>query len=226
MTNRLFLLIASMAVLSSTAVADITGIGGIIVTPSLLGIDYNITPGTARVRIELFARSDASNPAAVSSYTFAMSMGGAPGSNVSVTTQTAFFNTTNFPGDTIGAAQASFSSGVYTFTGDRTGTPPGLSLPTTFEQVGTVIYDITQSSTPTTYNVTLPTLASTNGPSINSVGSTGVPLTLNINAYSGGGGGGGGGAAVPEPGSVVAISAVLGGLGIRALRRRRKAQII
>ncbi len=35
-----------------------------------------------------------------------------------------------------------------------------------------------------------------------------------------------GGAAVPEPGSVVAISAVLGGLGIRALRRRRKAQII
>jgi hypothetical protein len=50
-------------------------------------------------------------------------------------------------------------------------------------------------------------------------------LSLSIPQQAGGGGGGGG-AAVPEPGSVVAISAVLGGLGIRALRRRRKAQII
>ena len=37
--------------------------------------------------------------------------------------------------------------------------------------------------------------------------------------------GGGGGAAVPEPGSVLAISAVLGGLGLRALRRRRRGQV-
>lgn len=37
--------------------------------------------------------------------------------------------------------------------------------------------------------------------------------------------GGGGGAAVPEPGSVLAISAVLGGLGLRALRRRRQGQV-
>jgi len=227
MTSRLFLLVASLTILSGTAFADINGVGGIIVTPSLVGIDYSVTPGTARVTIDLFAKSDSTNPASVSSYTFSMSMGGAPGSNVSVTTQTAFFNTTNFDGDTIGAAQASFSSGVYTFKGDRS-IPSGLILATTNQLVGTAVFDITQSGTPTTYNVTLPTLASTNGPSINSVGSTGVPLALNINAYSGGGGGGGGGggAAVPEPGSVVAISAVLGGLGIRALRRRRKAQVI
>lgn len=37
--------------------------------------------------------------------------------------------------------------------------------------------------------------------------------------------GGAGGAAVPEPGSVLAISAVLGGLGLRALRRRRQGQV-
>lgn len=49
-------------------------------------------------------------------------------------------------------------------------------------------------------------------------------LTINIPQQAGGGGGGGGGAAVPEPGSVLAVSVVLGGLGIRALRRRRQTE--
>jgi hypothetical protein len=48
-------------------------------------------------------------------------------------------------------------------------------------------------------------------------------LTINIPQQAGGGGGGGG-AAVPEPGSVLAVSVVLGGLGIRALRRRRQTE--
>ncbi|GDX93967.1 hypothetical protein LBMAG46_39770 [Planctomycetia bacterium] len=216
--------LSCIAVLSSTAFADISGVGGIIVTPSLVGIDYSVTPGTARVTINLNAKSDSGNPAAVSSYTFVMSMGGAPGSSVSATTQTAFFNSTNFDGGTIGAAQASFSAGSYTFKGDRS-VPSGLPLAITDELVGTAVFDITQSVTATSYNVTLPALASTNGFAVNSVTGANLPLVLNINAYSGGGGGAGGGAAVPEPGSVLAFSAVLGGLGIRALRRRRQAQV-
>ena len=219
--------LSCIAVCSSTAFGDISGVGGIIVTPSLVGIDYSVTPGKARVTINLNAKSDSGNPAAVSSYTFVMSMGGAPGSSVSATTQTAFFNSTNFDGDTIGAAQASFSAGSYTFKGDRS-VPSGLALASTDELVGTAVFDITQSGTATSYNVTLPALASSNGFAVNSVSGANVPLVLNINGFSGGGGGGGGaggGAAVPEPGSVLAISAVLGGLGLRALRRRRQAQV-
>jgi len=217
-------LLLCLAMLSNSAFADISGVGGIIVTPSLVGINYSVTPGIARVTIDLKARSDSSNPAAVSSYTFVMSMGGAPGSSVSVTTQTSFFNSTNFDGDTIGAAQAAFSAGSYTFKGDRS-IPSGLVLSTTDELVGTAVFDITQSGTAAVYNVTLPTLASSNGGSINSVTGSGVPLVLNIDSFSGGGGGGGGGgAAVPEPGSVLAVSVILGGLGIRALRRRRQTE--
>jgi hypothetical protein len=225
MKRQLFFVMASLLLLGNVR-ADVTGIGGVIVTPSLVGIDYSVTPGKARVTLELYAKSDAGNPAAISSYTFGMSMGSAPGSSVSATTGTAFFNATNFPGDSIGPASASFSGGIYTFSGDKAG--GGLALASTPELVGTAVYDITQSATAATYNVTLPTLAATNGPSINSVTGASVPLVLNINGFSGGsvGGGGGGGASVPEPGSVVAISAVLGGLAIRSLRRRRSAKSV
>ncbi len=224
MMRKLYFMLAVMCT-AMPAFADITGIGSVIVTPSLVSVTNNGS-GTARVVIDLFAKSDSSNLAALTSYNFSFTMGGAPGVNVSATSTGGFFNATNFDGGTgggfIGAASGTFASGSYTFKGERDN--PALPLAITNELVGRAIFDVTQQSSASSYTIATTTLASQNNFATNNV--SGGSFTLNIDGFTGGGGGGGGGggAAVPEPSSVAAISLVLGAVGFRTLRRRRQGK--
>ena len=202
--------ILTLCLICKSSLAGITAGGNVIVTPSLVGINYSVTPGIARVTLDLNVKSDSSG-AGVKYYNYDLKLGNAPGSSVSITPGPLYV-AFNWPV----VFGANNSGDTYNFTGTDF---VSHSLNATDQLVATVVYDITQSSTAATYNVTLPVLQSNDGTAINTVSAGGLPLVLNINAYSGGGG-----ASVPEPGSVLAISAVLGGLGIRALRRRRQDQ--
>jgi len=234
MLRKLFWVVLFICATSNVK-ADITLGGNVIVTPSLVGaVDYSVTPNKGRVTIDLFARSNASNQAGIASYAFTLNTGGAlaagVGSNVSVSIAgSSFFTAANFSGDSLNGlgtvASGAFDSGNYSFSGERPDiTIPGLALATTDELVGRVVFDVNQTAS--AQNFTIASSGSSVTKSGNPNTQTNNSFTLTINALSGGGGGGGGGggAAVPEPGSVLAVSVVLGGLGIRALRRRRQTE--
>ena len=238
--KRILILAIAACFATNSAFAAITTTGTVILSSQLVGtVDYSIS-GFGRVTIDAFAGSKVGDAAFVTSYSAKLDLSSAaPGSLVS----SSHSPTGSFWGSAFSPA-VSYSTPVITWSGDSTVTSTQIPDDTSTNRtsglikLGTATFDVARQATDQNYTINF--LTGAGGSSF--IGTNGaVPTTQsNITANSltftitgsggggsggGGGGGAGGGAAVPEPGSVLAISAVLGGLGIRALRRRRQAQV-
>lgn len=226
MKRALFFAIAACFAANS-AFASITTTGTVILSSQLVGsVDYSIS-GFGRVTIEVFAGSSAVDPAVVSEYSAKLDLSSAaPGS---------LFSSSHSPAGSFWGSSfspsVSYSTPVITWAGnsgvDAVTIPDDTSPNRTsgLVKLGTATFDVARQATNQNYTINFLTGA---GGSFFRGFSGGAPTTqsnITANSLPFTITGSGAGAAVPEPGSVFAISAVLGGLGIRALRRRRQAQV-
>ena len=222
---------------ANSAFAAITTTGTVILSSQLVGVDYSIS-GFGRVTIDAFAGSKVGDPAVVSQYSAKLDLSSAaPGS---------LFSSSHSPAGSFWGSSfspsVSYSTPVITWAGDS-----GVDAVTIHDdtlpnrasglvKLGTATFDVARQATDQNYTINFVTGAGgsffrgfSGGAATTQSNITANSLNFTItgsgSGSGGGGGGAGGGAAVPEPGSVLAFSAVLGGLGIRALRRRRKAQV-
>ncbi|MFN5433831.1 MAG: hypothetical protein ACK5ES_04655 [Planctomyces sp.] len=211
-----------------------SSMASIIVTPS---VSYTHNALTSVAHVKFYAGGDTASRS-VSSFEFDFSTlgfgSGLTGSTFASVDASSFWRGTQF------SVSTSNPTNILRITGAK-GPPIATTAPATginavneiaafdltFNRPAAGTSDLVFSRTgPTDYSGTFIETDGADLPLLPNVGLTpSYPGVLSITIPQQLAGGGGGGAAVPEPGSVLAISAVLGGLGLRALRRRRQGQV-
>ena len=223
--------------ISAVSQAGFATSGTIILTAELVGtVDYSVS-GVGRVTIRGFAGSKSTDQANATNYTAKFSFNGATVTNVGMISASSGFWSSNFSNSTTPGSSEAVWSGNSGGTSKLVPDDSSSNRTSGLIALGDVTFDIARTASNQNFTMNFLGLITGGSSFTDSNGGGGAgsqaaitlgsAVNFTINATSGGGGGGGGGAggaAVPEPGSVAAISLVLGAVGFRTLRRRRQGK--